>query len=151
MGRRLVHLSAWDRLLHFTWWGILSRAEPALCCVSPLADFHLMCASRLWSSPASFTCLCECDMLVDAHASLGTAPYAAGNFFIHYTPCSAFSRSPPARPTPTPLALWLVYNTVAAASGHPPNDTYGCEAPPSVVIATGSFAAAAASLLHAHV
>lgn len=146
-----VHLSAWTRLLHFTWWGILFHAATlaAFLVHPPSADFHAdVCVQAVVITGVIYMSLCGCDMLVDAHNSMGTAAYAAGNFFIHYLPLlSAFSRVSRTSPAPTAVSLWLVYNTVAVSSHHPPNETYGCDAPSPLVLTTGTFAALAATLL----
>lgn len=140
---------AWDRLTHFTWWGIIFHV--CVLATSLVAD------RPWWGEDVAVQCTvivgvwymsaCSCTMLTDAESEMGAAAYAAGNFLVHYVPIiSALARWNGGKGQPTAVLLWVLYNTAAASRNDPVADVYGCDVPREVVLVLGTLAAGGASL-----
>ena len=138
-----LHLKAWNRLLHFTWWGIIVHVVTVFVDVVSTADWHTdVCVQTAVVTGVWYMSACKCDMLVEAEAEMGTLQYAGGNFLVHYVPLiSALARMPsamPTVPTPSALLLWLAYNALSTDFGVEPSKTYGCNAPYELVLMVGA-------------
>ena len=148
----VVICRAWERLSHFTWWGV--AVHVFMLCVEGFTRFDawwgtdICVQSVVLAGVFLMSWALECDMLNEAWRDMGTPAYIAGNFLVHYLPfVSAFARrehGKPCRATPIAVLLWLLYNVV---SREPPGDVYGCSIPEGVVTAGGALVGAAAALL----
>ena len=144
-----VHLKVWDRLTHFTWWGILFHVCTVVSALAGHVDWATdICIQCIVIAGVWYMSACECDMLVDTERDMGTVLYAGGNFFVHYFPLvSAVARKVKRHrlPSPTPTLLWLAYNALSLEHGHTPSEIYGCNAPFELVLMVGTSAALAAT------
>ena len=147
----IFHLQAWNRLLHFTWWGIAFHAVTMLLALFGRADWRTdMCIQAVVITGVWYMSAMRCDMLVSAEEEMGAFAYAGGNFFIHYFPfvsATARRKLEPQKPDPTALLLWLGYNALSRDYDTTPSDTYGCNAPYELVVMSGTAAALVATFL----
>ena len=138
-----VHIKAWSRMLHFTWWGIVFHAFTVFASIVGAADWNTdICLQIAVVTGVWYMSACECSMLVNTEADMGAAEYAAGNFLVHYMPTvSAVARRPfhakRTPPRPGSVLLWLAYNALSLHHGITPSETYGCNAPFELVVMTG--------------
>lgn len=141
-----VVLEAWNRLLHFTWWGVFYH----IATLAGAGDWNtdigvqMIVITGVWFMSAS-----GCSMLVDTESDMGTAAYMGGNFFVHYVPLLSAAARRPWRGgggKPTALILWILYNAVAFERKTDPSEIYGCNVQREVTLTVGGVAATAAAV-----